>query len=343
MVENLKGKRVLLIGGAGFIGHHLALALHEQGAQVESVDSLQVNNLGSISAAKSTVVSRNLYMHLVNERLDKLRAAGIGLHILDARDYLTLSQVVNQFRPNILVQLAAIAHADRANKDPFSTFDHSLRTLENALDCARDNVEHFIYLSSSMVYGHFASSSVTEETVCDPLGIYGALKYAGEKMVIAYNQVFRLPYTIIRPSALYGERCISRRVGQTFIEKAIRGEDLQVHGDGTDALDFTYIEDLVQGLVLVMENKGAHNQIFNLTYGKGRSIDELVRVIREHFPGIRVSHVPKNALMPDRGTLSVDKARRLIGYNPRFPIELGFQRYIRYYKSLRESRPEIFD
>ena len=90
-----------------------------------------------------------------------------------------------------------------------------------------------------------------EDTACEPLGIYGALKFAGEKMVIAYNQVFGLPYTIVRPSALYGERCVSRRVGQIFIENALLGQEIVVNGDGSDGLDFTYIQDLVDGLTRV--------------------------------------------------------------------------------------------
>ena len=97
--------------------------------------------------------------------------------------------------------------------------------LENA-------VEHFIFFSSSMVYGHFKEPEVSETTVCEPLGIYGALKYGGEKLVIAYNQVFDLPYTIIRPSALYGERCVSRRVGQIFIENALTTGEITLSGDG---------------------------------------------------------------------------------------------------------------
>ena len=97
-----------------------------------------------------------------------------------------------------------------------------------------------------MVYGHFNGKTVTEETPCEPLGIYGALKFSGEKLVIAYNQVFGMNYTIIRPSALYGERCISRRVGQVFIENALRGDAMCVAGDGSDRLDFTYIADLVE-------------------------------------------------------------------------------------------------
>ena len=76
-----------------------------------------------------------------------------------------------------------------------------------------------------MVYGNFESQEVNEETICKPIGIYGTLKYSGELLVKAYNQIFDLPYTIIRPSALYGERCVSRRVGQIFIENAIHGKD----------------------------------------------------------------------------------------------------------------------
>ena len=108
-------------------------------------------------------------------------------------------------KPNIVIHLAAVSHSNRSNKDPYSTFDHSLRTLENALDCSKNKVEQFIYFSSSMVYGNFNKKNVSEDTECNPLGIYGALKFSGEKLVIAYNQVFDLPYTIIRPSALYGK------------------------------------------------------------------------------------------------------------------------------------------
>src|SRR5664279_2475491 len=113
-----------------------------------------------------------------------------------------------------------------------------------------------------MVYGNFLNSEVAEEEPLNPIGIYGALKFAGEKLVIAYNQVFDLPYTIVRPSALYGERCVSRRVGQAFIENALQGNALSINGDGSDALDFTYIGDLVQGAMLCIKRPEARNQIF---------------------------------------------------------------------------------
>ena len=77
--------------------------------------------------------------------------------------------------------------------------------------------------------------------------------FGAEKLVIGYNQVFDVPYTIVRPSALYGERCVSRRVGQAFIENALSGKDLIVNGDGTDALDFTYINDFLDGWLNLRE------------------------------------------------------------------------------------------
>ncbi|TMC47510.1 MAG: NAD(P)-dependent oxidoreductase, partial [Chloroflexi bacterium] len=278
----------------------------------------------------------------VYERLAALREANIPLHVVDARDYQVLSRSLSEIQPQTIVQLAAIAHANRANKDPYSTFDHSFRTLENALDCARGHERHFIYFSSSMVYGNFDGEAVSEDRHCEPLGIYGALKYGGEKLVIAYNQVFQLPYTIVRPSALYGERCVSRRVGQAFIENALRGLPLIVNGDGKDALDFTYIGDLVQGLILCIEKPEAHNQVFNLTYGGARSLNQMVEIMRQNFPGIQVKYNPRDALMPERGTLSVEKAKRLIGYRPAFPLEKGFVRYIQWYRDVAKRLPEAF-
>ena len=95
-----------------------------------------------------------------------------------------------------------------------------------------------------MVYGNFKKEKVDENEICSPIGIYGTLKYSGELIVKSYNYVFNLPYTIIRPSALYGERCISRRVGQIFIENALQNKEIEIHGDGSEKLDFTYIKNI---------------------------------------------------------------------------------------------------
>ena len=329
---SLENRRIALVGGAGFIGHNLALTLKARGAEVSVIDGLEVNNLLHSTTNAPFPERRTLYLKMINDRLDLLRDAGIPLHVMDARNFYALRDVIREIRPQAIVQLAAVAHAARSNKEPRGSFEHSMSTLEHALECAREGVEHFVYFSSSMVYGNFADGYVTEQTPCEPLGIYGALKLGGEKLVIAYNQVFGFPYTIVRPSALYGERCVSRRVGQLFIESAMQGKDLVVHGDGSEALDFTYVGDLVQGLVRVLEREASHNEIFNLTYGQGRSVADLAEIVKQHFANVSVRFEPKDRLTPERGTLVIDKAKSVLGYNPEFPIEKGFVRYIEWYK-----------
>lgn len=330
--EKIAGRKITLIGGAGFIGHNLALHLHSLGADVSIIDSLQVNNLASFSSTSEESVNRSLYLRILNERQRLLQNAQIPLFVQDARNYHALSQLISQIDPQVVIQLAAVSHANKSNKDPYSTFDHSFRTLENALDASRDRVEHFIYFSSSMVYGHFTENAVTEESNCNPLGIYGALKYGGEKLVIAYNQVFDLPYTIVRPSALYGERCVSRRVGQIFIENALTGKDINIAGDGSDRLDFTYVQDLVKGIELVISNDKSLNQTFNLTYGDSRSLADMAEIMKANFKNLEVNYTPKDNLTPDRGTLSIEKARSLLGFSPEFPLEKGYVDYINWYK-----------
>lgn len=337
-MENLSGKKIALIGGAGFIGHHLALDLTKKGAEVHVLDGLQVNNLLHFASGDLNSENRMFYLQIVLERLKLLDDAKINRYTVDARDYNKLSVELDKIKPklDIIVQLAAVAHADRSNKDPLNTFDHSLKTLENALDYAKDGVDHFIYFSSSMAYGNFLKEEVDEEHPLNPINIYGTLKDSGEKLVKGYHEAFGLNYTIVRPSALYGPRCVSGRVIQKFIENAMNGLNLQINGDGSDKTDFTYIDDLVEGIELIITNpEASKNQIFNMTYGKGRSLKELADLVKTEFPNIGVEYTKKNKAMPTRGTLSVKKAKEMLGYSPKNPLEVGFAKYLEWYKQIK--------
>jgi nucleoside-diphosphate-sugar epimerase len=330
----LEGRRIALIGGAGFIGHNMALAMKELGADVHVIDGLEVNHLVHFAAVRDNP-HRAMYLGILLERLERLNNAGVPLHRQDARDYHALSQVLSQLQPDTVVHLAAVAHANRSNKDPFSTFDHSMRTLENALDWARGaDLQRFVFFSSSMVYGNFQTPAVTEDHPLEPIGIYGALKLGGEKLVIAYNQVFDVPYTIVRPSALYGPRCVSRRVGQAFIESALVGDTLRVDGGGDEKLDFTYIDDVVAGVIRCITHENGQNEIFNMTSGKGRTLHELVTLVQDHFPEIEVEYVERDRLRPHRGTLSMDKARDLVDHVPSVGLEEGLARYVEWYRQM---------
>ena len=146
----IQGKKIVLIGGAGFIGHNMALHLKSLGADVSIIDGLQVNNMLTFLSSDNKFDNIEMYRSFLNQRIQLINDAKIPLHIQDAREYHALSKVISKIKPDVLIQLAAVAHADRSNKDPYSTFDHSFRTLENALDIARgEKIQHFIYFSSS--------------------------------------------------------------------------------------------------------------------------------------------------------------------------------------------------
>ena len=322
-------KKVLLVGGCGFIGHNLALKLKKDFEPI-IVDGLNVNNF--LNFADPDVKNRDLYSTILHTRIKILNKNKIKIIVQDARDYHQMSKIYEKYKPSIIIHLAAVSHANKSNKDPHTTFDHSLRTLENTLDIAKTNKTHVIYLSSSMVYGDFHGGTALESQICNPIGIYGSLKMAGEIIIKSYNQVFELPYTIIRPSALYGERCVSRRVGQIFIENAIQNKKITINGSGKAQLDFTYIDDFVQGVILCCKKKAAINETFNLTYGSARKIYDLIEIIKEKFPKIKVLSKKKEAFTPERGTLSIDKAKKLLGYKPVFPINKGYRKYLEWYK-----------
>jgi nucleoside-diphosphate-sugar epimerase len=327
-----KKKKVLLVGGAGFIGHNLALKYLSKGHEVVIADSLQVNNFLYLLDSSSEIAEPTLYEKIIQERIQILRSKSVKFLIADFRDYHATSRIISAVEPDIVVMLAAVSHASRSNKDPFSTFDHSLRTLENVLDSIRNKAgTRFVFMSSSTVYGNFKEPIVDEESHCDPIGIYASLKLAGELIIKAYSQVSDIEYTIIRPSALYGERCISRRVGQIYIENAIAKRPLIVSATKDEKLDFTYIEDLTEGIYLASTKNTGINQIFNITRGDSQPINRLVEILEKRFPGIVSENIPRDKLVPKRGTLSNQKAKTLLGFASKYPIDIGYNLYIDWY------------
>ena len=125
---------------------------------------------------------------------------------------------------------------------------------------------------------------------------------------------------------------MSRRVGQIFIENAIQGNEIVINGDGNDQLDFTYIEDLVDGIEKCCSNEKALNQTFNITYGNSRKINDLLELLKKEFPNVKTKYIENEKFMPKRGTLFNNKARDLLDFKPKFSIENGYLIYINWYK-----------
>tara|TARA_B100000963_G_scaffold358958_1_gene384925 strand:- start:7107 stop:8105 length:999 start_codon:yes stop_codon:yes gene_type:complete len=324
-------KKILIIGGCGFIGHNLALKLKKENYIVSIVDSLGVNNLKTVR--ENDITNKKLYKKILENRIKLLKKNKIKIFIKDAKDK-KIIQTYKKIKPSIVIHLAAVSHANKSNKEPQNTFENSILSLQNSLEyCRKEKQTHIIYLSSSMVYGNFDGKKVKENTVLKPIGIYANLKFAGELMIKSYNQIFDLKYTIIRPSALYGERCVSRRVGQIFIENALNKKIISINGTGEEKLDFTYIDDLMRGIILCVKKKNSINQTFNITFGNAKKINSLLKILKAEFPKVKVKYKNWDKFTPKRGTLSIAKAKKLLGYKPTYSINVGYRKYITWYKN----------
>ena len=336
----MKNNKVLIVGGAGFIGHNLAIYLKKKKFNILTVDSLKINNLEHVKKNIKNKNQKKLYTNFINDRLKFLKKNKIPLKICDATNKSKISKIFKNFKPKVVIHLAAVSHDSRSNTNPEAAFQNSHRTLFNSLESAKEIKNlHFIYFSSSMVYGNFKKKTAHEEDECNPIGIYGALKLSSELLVKSYSNVFGNKYTIVRPSALYGERCISNRVIQIFLENAFQKKEIFISGNGKEKLDFTYIEDLCDGVLKIIKNqKKSTNQIFNLTFGSARSINDLRKLIKEKFKNQIFMSVSRNKLMAIRGTLSINKAKRMLNYNPKFDIKKGFEKYYQWYKKIYANK-----
>ena len=333
---------MLLVGGAGLIGSALSIRLASQGHNVVVVDDLSVNNLHSDWDLGRPGVNRPLYEFLLQGRLSAMDMAGVQRLEANAADFQVLGEIVSREAPQVIVNLAAVSHASKSNKDPARAFMNGSMVLQSSLDAARaSGVSRFVYLSSSMVVGDFPAETVDEGVDCQPLGIYGALKFGGEALVRAYSSSFGLEHVIVRPAAAYGPGCVGRRFIQASLESALGHQPISVPGDGDERVDFTYVDDLTHGLVLAMSSAAASNQTFHMTAGHARSLNEVVEIIQREIPTAEVVHRPRNSNVPKRGTLAIDKARSFLGYEPQVTLEEGISRYLGWYRGIQLSHPEL--
>lgn len=322
--------RVLITGGAGFIGAHAARRFAELGHEVVVVDAFHQY----IHPVQPTFVENMDYRYGVLLKDARIERASTGNK--DA-----LRRLIRNVAPDRIVHLAALPLANVALRQTEEAFEGIVEGTMNMLEILRDEkpVERFVYVSSSMIYGDFTADPQPEDAPKDPKEIYGGLKYCGEIMVKVYARRFGIPFSIVRPSAVYGPTDNNRRVIQAFVENAFRGKPLKVDNGASTMLDFTYVEDAAAGLVAIALAPGAEGEAFNMTAGRAFSLAQVVETIRKHIPDIEVvENEDKESFRPKRGTLDVSKAARLTGWAPQVGLEDGVARYIEH---VRRHNPSL--
>jgi nucleoside-diphosphate-sugar epimerase len=261
----------------------------------------------------------------------------------DVRHRGLLSRTLEEFQPTRVIHLAALPIADLSNRFSEEAMEANLIatvTLLDAVQSLRD-LRRLVYTSSSMVYGDFQYAPADEDHPKAPKDVYGGTKLAGEVMVEAYGRRFGIPYTIIRPSAVYGPTDVNRRVTQIFIENALRGQPIVLHNGGVSKLDFTHVDDVADGFVRATLSERSRNRIYNITRGRGRSLKELAQLVASLVPGTRFEESPPDVLRPERDALSIERARAEIGFEPKVDLEDGMPPYVEFVRRVFEESGQL--
>jgi len=324
-------QKVFVTGGAGFIGSLLAVRFIRSGWDVVAYD-----------AFRSFVQphERVDYPQKVQYRLQRIREAeatnneGLSQFKLIEGDICNTDHLARSMReaePDVVVHLAGISIADASQRYIEDGLAINQTGTTNVLNAARHcGIKRFVYASSSMTYGDFVHFPASEDHPTVPLEVYGAAKLCGEIYVRTYREMFDMEYVIVRPCSVYGPTDTNYRIVQRFVECGMRGKEIQLFDGGTQLLDFTWVEDTVEGFYLVSTHPAAANETFNITSGTARTLRDLADIARSHFPDLKV--ISRESRDPvrrtKRGALDVSKARRMLGYEPRTMLDTGFARYV---------------
>lgn len=316
--------KLLITGGAGFIGSHLIGRLLDAGHDVVSIDAYE--SYLSPTAGE--------YEDYLDHRLDGIEVEA-EFRTCDTRSPIEVLRTVEDVEPDRIAHLAHLPLTGTCEEHPEEAVQSIVNGTVNLLEAAKatDSVGRFLYASSSMVYGEFQYRPADEEHPRNPKGVYGGAKHAGETLTKSFCRNADLDYTVVRPSAVYGPTDANRRVTKIFVDRAIAGEPLELHDGGQQVLDFTYVEDTAQGFELALLEDAGENETFNVTYGEGRTVEELAEVIGQHVDGVETVAKPVGDFRPKRGSLDVSKARDLLGYEPDYSLEDGIEEYIEFVQS----------
>ena len=329
-------KTYFLTGGDGFIGFFTCIELlKDKNNKIIIYDShkhyipLEKSDWFKYQTYRIKILSK------YGDRVIRIRG--------DTIDRGLLKKSLKEYKPDVIIHLAALPIANVSNTYPEEARVNILEGTITLMDVIRElnlKIDRVVYTSSSMVYGDFLRDEngriipAKENQMCNPLGIYGAMKLAGEHIVKVYSKRFNIPYVIIRPSAVYGPTDCNKRVTEIFITNALKGKELILDNGGLHQLDFSYVEDVTKGFVLAANSDKALYETFNITIGEGRSIKELAEVISKLVPNVKIIEKKVNVYRPNRGALDISKARKLLGYNPEYPLEKGMKKYLDFLKKV---------
>ena len=311
--------KILITGGAGFIGSHLCDKYTKNGDTVLCLDNFMNGNLMNIR-------------HLLNYRNFKLING-------DIRDFDLLEKMMRDV--DAVFHLAAQIHVDRSIIEPKLTYEINVLGTQNILEVARMyDVEKVIHASTSEVYGSAQYAPMDEKHPLNAPHPYGASKIAADRMCYAYIETYGMNICIMRPFNLYGPRQKDSGYGgaiSLFTKRVLSNMPPIIYGDGEQTRDYTYIDDIVDAYDLILNNKPIREPI-NFGTGKEIKIIDLANEIIElcgKKGNINPVHVEPRPGEVKRLIANISKAKGLLGWKPNYTIEEGLKKFIDWYKNYK--------
>ena len=324
-------KTVLVTGGAGFIGSHVADRLLARGDDVVIVD--EVNDYYDTRIKESNLALL----------LDKYGPGRVAICRGDICDEAFLAAVFESHRPRWVCHLAARAGVRPSIQDPFVYLHSNIEGTTRLMELShRYGVQNFVFASSSSVYGGSKSTFFSEEENVDhPVSPYAASKKACELLAYTYHHLYKLNVSGLRFFTVYGPRGRPDMAPFKFIDRVSRGVELQKFGDGSSSRDYTYIDDIVDGVVRAIDRPYPY-QIFNLGKGSGTSLNEFIAIVEKHVG--RTANVRQ---LPDQPgdvpytCADTGKARHLLGYRARVSFDEGIRRTCKWYQGAFDNAEDV--
>jgi len=315
---------VLVTGGAGFIGSHLLDRLLELRPEERLVCLDNFDEYYSAAAKRG-----NLEAALASGRVELIEG--------DIRDAALCQKVMERFEVSRVVHLAARAGVRPSIEQPALYEEVNCGGTVNLLEAARRaGVERFVFGSSSSVYGVNSKVPFSEDDpVGRPISPYAATKRAGELLCHVYHHLYGLSVACLRFFTVYGPRQRPDLAISKFTRLIDQGQRLPVYGDGTSRRDYTYCLDVVEGIVAALERPLGF-EIINLGNGTPVELRRLVSLIEEALGRrARIQSLPEQPGDVPVTYADISKARRLLGYEPRYPIERGIAEFVEWYRRSR--------
>jgi len=305
--------KILVVGGNGFIGSKIVEMLSNEKHDVRVMDNSETYG----------VIAKPDLQKLYSYRKRNWKK----VHTFDG-DVTNRNDVLKAFHSttDIVIHLASYPRAKIVNNNPMLGVRNIVEGTVNLLwHCDKIKVKKFVFISSSMIYGHF-SDGAKEDADSKPTSLYGESKLVAERYTKHYHNHNGINYDIVRPSGVYGPGDMDDRVLSKFFAKAMANETIEVH-DGNNKVDFTYIDDTADGIIKCALSD-AHNMSFNITAGNAISL----RIAAEKIIALtgsksKIVDTGLHKLYPRRGTLDITRAKKLLGYEPKTTFDEGLKKY----------------